>query len=207
MGSRGGLQHEYARGHVLLGAFACVPCVGTWSHHFRVSAPQMSNTTGRQIRQRGARRMQDSGWSLASWNSPDRTGGRSVSVCVRVWFVPDRTGGIKLCFQLCLFCHPYLCHLWLQHQRLRTHPRYVYVDLTVTREKRAVKYTNIHMRKMHAHTHTPLNFHILHLRCETAATCTPDQIASILVSLCIFTATLLCSIKDMCWIYFQQFCP
>lgn len=30
---------------------------------------------------------------------------------------------------------PYLCHLWLQHQRFRTHPRNVYVDLTATWER------------------------------------------------------------------------
>lgn len=32
----------------------------------------------------------------------------------------------------------YLCYLWLQHQRLRSHPRNIYVDLTATPEKKAL---------------------------------------------------------------------
>lgn len=62
-------------------ASECILCAGPRSHHFRVSAPQMSNTTGRQIRQKRARRMQDCGWNQASWNSPDRTGRLSETVC------------------------------------------------------------------------------------------------------------------------------
>ena len=40
---------------------------------------------------------------------------------------------------------PYLGHLWLQHQRLRTHPGNVYVDLTATWERKVLD--------VHSHTH------------------------------------------------------
>lgn len=60
--------------------------------------------------------------------------GQAVRVCGLLL-----TGlGIKLYSQSCLLCPPYLCHLWLQHQRLRIHPRNVYVDLTVTWERKVL---------------------------------------------------------------------
>lgn len=45
-------------------------CVRPHLHHFRMFTPQTNNTTGGQIRQKGARRMQGGSWSRAIWNSP-----------------------------------------------------------------------------------------------------------------------------------------
>lgn len=45
-------------------------CTRPHLHHFRVFTPQTTDTTGGQIHQKGARRMQGGSWSQANWNSP-----------------------------------------------------------------------------------------------------------------------------------------
>lgn len=94
--------------------------------------------------------MQGSSWSQANWNSPDCV----VRVCGCLL-----TGlRIELYPQSCPLWTPYLCHLWLQHQRFRTHPRNVYVDLTATWERNVLdthtrtfilKSTNVKVPDMH----------------------------------------------------------
>lgn len=60
--------------------------------------------------------------------------------------------GIELYPKSCLLCPPYLCYLWLQHQRLRMHPRNVYVDLTATWEKNVLDIDT----QTHAFTQVPM---------------------------------------------------
>lgn len=85
-----------------------------------------------------ARRMQYGSWSQASWNQPARE--RAAFLLTGPWSAP--------CPRSCLPCPPYLCHLWLQHQRFRSHPGNVYVDLTATWKKNVL---NTHM---HTYVHT-----------------------------------------------------
>lgn len=84
---------------------------------------------------------------------------------------PD-TGGAVV-FQLRPFRHPYLRHLWLQHQRLWAHPRNVYVDLTVIRGKEEQLNTQTQMGlQKHAQTHGVhckiLQFYIVNQKSSTA---------------------------------------
>lgn len=109
------------------------------------STDEQTWQSGRFVR-REAGWMQYSSWSRASRNQPTRE---------RAAFL--LTGPCTPCPRSCLLCPPYLCHLWLQHQRLRSHPGNVYVDLTATWEKNAL---NTHM---HTYFHTQCRRPSMHL--------------------------------------------
>ena len=149
MDSRGGLESDFV---VILCAwkYICVCFYAVLDHFYTISEclPRRWTTgqAGRFVRREPDWCGTAAGAKPAETVRTGQTGGLSLRVCGLLLSAL----GVDPYLQSCLLCPPYLCHLWLQHQRLRTHPRNVYMDLTVTRERRVLD-THTHT---HTHTHT-----------------------------------------------------